>query len=243
MDSRKIKVGVVEDEFIIAEDLKCILKNLDYEVIFNVPSARESKAAMEKELPDILLLDIKLKGEEDGISIAEYIRKNYTTPFIFITANADAQTIKRARNVKPNGYLVKPFQLPDVHAAIEIALSCMDEKNLSSSKPLNILKEVLFVRDRNLMLKVKFDEIIYIEADGNHSILFTSNRKFLISKTLKEVSENLDSERFIRLHKSYIVNTEFITAIGADEVHLNGIQLPIGRAYLQNLHTFFHQID
>ncbi len=120
---RKSKVLIVEDELIIAEDLKEILLELGYRVTGIAKDIEEAKNVLIQEVPDIVLLDIRLRDGDNGIDLAQYIRKNYKLPVIFISSYSDKDTLIRAKQVKPDGYLVKPVEKGDIYSAIEIALS------------------------------------------------------------------------------------------------------------------------
>jgi CheY-like chemotaxis protein len=117
------KVLIVEDEFIIAEDLKEILLELGYRVTGIAKDIEEAKNKLTQEVPDIALLDIRLRAGDDGIDLARFIRKNYKLPIIFITSYSDKDTLNQAKQVKPDGYLVKPIEKGDIFSSIEIALS------------------------------------------------------------------------------------------------------------------------
>src|SRR5436305_5809772 len=103
----KIKVGIVEDEMIIALGLIETLKGIGYEPGKPATNYTEALKMVAEEKPDILLLDIQLSGIRDGIDIATVVRKDYSIPIIFVTANTDAATIARAKEVSPDAYLVK----------------------------------------------------------------------------------------------------------------------------------------
>lgn len=106
----KVKILVAEDELIIAEDIRMMLENLGYEVIGTVPDYTEAIELIDKNPPDVILIDILLAGEKDGIALAETIREKHNLPFIFITSHSDAATVERAKSVHPDGYIVKPFE-------------------------------------------------------------------------------------------------------------------------------------
>src|SRR5690348_12950127 len=107
--SAEIKIGIVEDELIIAEKIKLLLEGMGYLICEPVSSYDEALAMIEKEKPDMLLLDINLNDKKDGIDLAEQVNRQHRIPFIFLTANSDRATIERAKKVNPNAYLVKPF--------------------------------------------------------------------------------------------------------------------------------------
>lgn len=115
------QVLIVEDESIVAADLEERLKTLGYAVPATATSGQEAlqQAAVCK--PDVVLMDIVLRGELDGIQTAQQIRRLHDLPIIFLTSHADPGTLARASSSEPDGYLVKPFQELEIHAAIEMA--------------------------------------------------------------------------------------------------------------------------
>ena len=117
-----IKILVVEDEVIVAEDIGFRLKKLGYIVTATVASGEEAIEKIAENRPDLVLMDIVLKGDMDGVTAAEKIRNRVNIPTVFLTAYADDQTLQRAKLTNPFGYIIKPFQQNDLRVAIEIAL-------------------------------------------------------------------------------------------------------------------------
>lgn len=117
-----LKIMVVEDERITARDIKKSLETLDYTVAAVVSTGEDAieKAALEQ--PDLVLMDIVLKGEIDGIEAANKIRDRYNIPVIFLTAYSDDSTLERAGSSEPFGYLLKPFEDRELHTSIQIAM-------------------------------------------------------------------------------------------------------------------------
>jgi signal transduction histidine kinase len=116
------RILVVEDERIVARDIEKRLKKLGYVVSASVASAEAAIEKVAELRPDLVLMDIRLKGQMDGIEAAEHIRTEYETPVIYLTAYADEATLQRAKATEPFGYIVKPFDERDLHVAIEVAL-------------------------------------------------------------------------------------------------------------------------
>ncbi len=116
------KIMVVEDEWVTADDLRMSLQSLGYTVTSTVSSGEEAIKNAEKDRPDLVLMDIVLKGKMDGIEAASQIRSCYDIPIIYLTAYADEKILERARVTEPFGYIVKPFVNEDLKIAIEIAL-------------------------------------------------------------------------------------------------------------------------
>ncbi|MEL6251183.1 MAG: response regulator transcription factor [Bacteroidota bacterium] len=118
----RIKILVVEDDVFIAQDISEHLTSLDYWVTGVAYQAVEAYEELEKELPDLVLLDINLGKGEDGISIAQHIQKEYQIPFIFLTSYSSSSVLDRAKPTHPMGYIVKPFNEQDLFSSIEIGL-------------------------------------------------------------------------------------------------------------------------
>jgi DNA-binding LytR/AlgR family response regulator len=229
----KIKILIVEDELIIAEDLKDILEGLGYEVCGIAISAREALIFLEEKAPDLALLDIQIKGGRDGIALAEEINEQFHIPFIMLTSHADSKTLTRVKEVHPYGYLVKPFQEKEIRATIEIALANFSKENDKSAKKVDInefvLNDSLFVRTNGMLVKLKLSEITYLEADANYTNVYTQHKKFVIRAILKELEQKLDERFFVRIHKSYMINLSAIEALESHAVHISGKEIPISR--------------
>lgn len=118
-----VKILIVEDEEIVAFDIESTLHNLGYEVCAVVASGEEAIASACTNLPNLVLMDIKLKGTMDGIEAAAEIHKLGNIPIIYLTAYGDKNTLERAKITEPFGYLVKPFEEKELYTAIEIALT------------------------------------------------------------------------------------------------------------------------
>jgi CheY-like chemotaxis protein len=118
----KAQILVVEDEGIIALNVQSSLKSLGYDVPIVVASGEEAIAKAERTRPDLVLMDIMLEGELDGVEAAEQIRERFNIPVIYLTACADDDTLQRARITEPFGYLLKPFEERELHTTIEMAL-------------------------------------------------------------------------------------------------------------------------
>ena len=118
----KARILVVEDDPVISLDVAGALEEFGYEVVGSVPSGKEAIELALAQKPDLILMDINIKGELDGIQTAEAIHKQKPTAVIFLTALADEETLQRARLVGPYGYLIKPFDPAELHSTIDIAL-------------------------------------------------------------------------------------------------------------------------
>jgi PAS domain S-box-containing protein len=123
MESRKLRVLIVEDEGIIARDITHMLEQLGYEVSGEAGTGAEAIELASTTATDLVLMDIKLKGATDGIQTAAEIREQFGIPVVFLTSHADSDTLRRANQTQPFGYVVKPFNEADLKVAVEVGLN------------------------------------------------------------------------------------------------------------------------
>jgi DNA-binding LytR/AlgR family response regulator len=233
---------IVEDEMIIAAKISMQLTGLGYEVTGILPRGEEAIKHVFENHVDILLLDIQLKGNMDGIETAVQIQKLSKVPIIYLTANADEATFDRAKMTKPAGFISKPFKQLDLQRAVELAyLRTIDaeaephDEGLIQEHPPVILSDRIFVRCRERMLKIMLSDILYIEADRNYSRIFTSQKEFLLSTTLKTIEEKLSNQLFVRVHRSYIVNMAHVDEVGDGQVFIEQKGIPLSAGMRENL--------
>lgn len=119
----KLRILIVEDEPVIAENISMYLDNNDFEVSGIAYDSAEAKDQLLNNTPDAAILDINLESEEDGIDIATHINLHSQIPFLFLTSYSDRETLQRAKAVNPSGYIVKPFNEKTLLASLEIAIS------------------------------------------------------------------------------------------------------------------------
>ena len=120
MDKKRILV--VEDERLIAEDIKRTLNRLGYDVTDTVSTGKKALLSIEEDKPDLVLMDIVLAGEMNGITVAEKIRNRYRVPVVYLTAYADHSTLERAKQTEPYGYIIKPFSDREILTIVDIAI-------------------------------------------------------------------------------------------------------------------------
>jgi len=234
--SPEIKIGIVEDELIIAEKIKRLLTGMGYLTCEPVSNYDEAIAMIAKEKPDMLLLDINLGSQKDGIDLAEQINKQYRLPFIFLTANSDRATIERAKKVNPNAYLVKPFNKDELFASIEIAFN-----NYSSTKGLATAaiaspKDFIFIKDGHRFVKLLFDDIVYVESRENYVVIHVKDkRSIIIRSTFTDFITDLPANKFYRTHRGFAIQIGLIENVEPTEVSAHGFKIPISNTYRPGL--------
>ena len=380
----KIRMLVVEDESIVAKDIQQTLIRLGYDVPATASSAQNAYARLEELDPDLVFLDIKLKGDLDGIHIAEHIKQKYDIPVIFLTSFVDKNTLDRAKITEPYGYLVKPFNESDLQTTVEMALykfkkdlqvrenerrfanalanveeailvadtefritflnpkaesitgfgnesaqgmslfklikiegdeyeivnadslgklmkqdevlsikqstitivrdysnikgdfTCSpirDEKNqllgyalvIGSSKsektvaqpivkpteeklveapssPLEnqVIQNSFFVKRGAMLVKVFLENIYWLQAMDNYVIIQTKEDQFVIHATMKDIETKLPPEKFMRVHRSFIIALDKISHMDEGAVVINDKTIPIGKSYKE---VFMNRIN
>jgi len=235
--STPINIFIVEDEMIIAANISLQLSNLGYNITGIVSRGEDALAHIRENKPDIVILDIQLKGKLDGIETAELMLKEYDIPIIYLTANVDETHFERAKGTKPHAFISKPFKKLDLKHAIELTVSRMETKKIDEINEVEkntspfILSECIFVRDHEKMVKINIKDIYYIQADRNYSRIFSKNRECLLVMTLKEIDEKLPNEHFLRIHRSYIVNLSHVDEVAGTHVVVNRKAIPISKTF------------
>jgi DNA-binding LytR/AlgR family response regulator len=232
-----IKILIVEDEMIIGAKVSMFLTELGYEVAGILPRAEEALLQIEENKPDIVLLDIQLKGEMDGIALAKILRTEHQIPVIFLTANFDDATFKRAKEAKPYAFLAKPFKKLDLQRALELTISLLAnqtnpvQKDAASGVDATyILSDRIFVRNKDRMVKILFEAILYIEAERNYCRIFTKNKEYLLTMPMKSLEEQLPTALFQRIHRSHIVNLAQVDEVDENTVFIGQKSLPLSKS-------------
>lgn len=235
-----IRILIVEDNVIIADDMQSMLEEIGYEIVDNVIVYEQAEEVLKTQHVDLVLIDIILASDKTGIDLGKHIRENYDMPFIFVTSNSDRATVENAKTVKPNGYLVKPFEQQDLYTSIEIALSNFSRSDKSSAiaesndnVPMSntVLKDSIFVKKQHLYYRIQFSDIRFIKADNVYLEVNTVDKKFLVRSPLKDYLEKLPKNKFYRAHKSYIVNVDHIDAINSKDIMIKDTLIPISKDF------------
>jgi DNA-binding LytR/AlgR family response regulator len=237
-----IKILVVEDEMIIGAKISMHLTTLGYEVTGIIPRGEEAIRHVEDNTPDIVLMDINLKGTLDGIETATLMQKHADIPIIYLTANTDDATFHRAKPTRPYAFISKPFKQLDLQRAIELTISRMaelqtgkievqeptlDKADNDANNATFILSDRIFVKHKEKMVKVFIEDILYLEADRNYSKIFTKNKEYLLATTLKIMEDKLPIHQFARVHRSFLVNVKQIDEVAENHVILNSKAIPL----------------
>ena len=241
----KTNVLVVEDESIVSKDIQYSLKKLGYNVVGAAATGDKALEIARSEKPDIILMDIMLKGEMNGIETAEIMKSELAIPVIFLTAYADDSTLSKAKVTEPYGYIIKPFKEVDLHTTIEMALY-KHNKNKEVEKERDLLysivenkesKDFIFVKSNSRLVKLNTKDVYYVEALKDYVVINTLDSRYTIHSTMKDIERKLPSDQFTRVHRSYIVRLDKISSIEYPNLHLEKDKkiIPIGGSYRDDL--------
>ncbi|WP_103069818.1 LytR/AlgR family response regulator transcription factor [Aquimarina sediminis] len=230
------KVLIVEDEFSIALDIKISLEKLEYFVVGIASSYTEAMKYASETIMDVVVMDVNISGDKNGIETAEEIYQKYKIPVVFLTAYGDDTTFKDALQTKPFGFLLKPFKIKELSFALQIALQKqVENKREETSITNNKLGDTLFIKDKSQLIKVKMSDILWVEAMDNYTQIITKNKKVVVNMFLKEFYEKMPQDKFLRIHRSYMVALEKIDKIENRFVYVGNKSIPVSKAYKSQL--------
>lgn len=227
------KILIVEDEMIIGANISLQLTTLGYEVSGIIPRGEEALIHIRQNKPDIILMDIQLKGNLDGVQTIQLMQKEFDIPVIYLTANSDDANFNRAKATNPYAFISKPFKKLDLKHAIELVISRLqpvpaaEENNQPDEDAPFILDDCLFVRHQEKMVRVNIQDILFIEAERNYCRIFTKGKEYVLVMTLKEMDDKLPSQHFLRVHRSFIVNMSQIDEIASTHLVIARKAIPI----------------
>ena len=221
MDSN-IKVYIVEDIAISRMSLETMLEENNYTVVGSAATAETAWKQLQTLSPDLILLDINLAGEKNGVWLAQQVRKSLNIPIVYLTAFGDQQTLKEVLQTNPNGYLMKPYQEASLLTTIEIAF-----QNFSETKTDNFI----FIKEKLSKIKLNVNAIYNIKSDGNYLEIVLKDKKHVIRGKLLEFKKELPLNQFLQSHQRYLVNVDKVTMLTKNTVELSEKIIPLSAKY------------
>ena len=227
-----VRILIVEDEMIIAANISLQLTTLGYEVSGIIPRGEEALVHIRQNRPDIILLDIQLKGNLDGVQTAQLMQRDFDIPIIYLTANSDDVNFNRAKATHPQAFISKPFKKLDLKHAIELVINRLQaedkaEPEASSEEAPFVLNDSIFVRHQEKMVKVNIADILFIEAERNYCRIHAKGKEYVLVMTLKDMEEKLPPQHFLRVHRSFIVNVGQVEEIAISHLVIDKKTIPV----------------
>jgi two-component system, response regulator PdtaR len=255
-----VKILIVEDQLIIARDIEALLTDWGYEVVGYAASSSEALLMFDKFQPDLALVDIQIDGTMDGIEVAKSFNATRPIPIVYLTAQADKGTVERAKTSNPSAYLLKPFDERHLQISLELAFDLFVKQQHPSPK-LDVLPHLanatdiklssdiilqnddsIFIKQNYRFVKLKKDELILIEADRNHSYLYTPQHRYIVRMPLTNVLERLHNANLVRVHRSFAVNINYVEDFNDSEITVNSKTVPFTAAFREEFLRNFNVI-
>ncbi len=211
-------VLIVEDEMLIAAEIERALRRLGHAPLDPVSTSDEALDILAREPVELVLMDINIDGDTDGIATALLVRRRFGVPVVFLTAQSDPATFNRAKLARPYGYVLKPFTDDTLRTQVELALftAAQPSERVAMVQPDDQQEAVelppgparfFFVKKGQGYVKLRVEDILYLESLENYVRIFTAQGQFVVYSSLKELETRLP-EAFFRVHRSHIVNLE-----------------------------------
>lgn len=233
-----MNILIVEDEDLYADQLEMLVEKMGYTCPGIADNSADALALVARSQPDVLLMDVHIQGDYDGIELTQRIRQDLPhIPVVFITSITDDMTFRRASRTGRIQFIVKPFSDLQLQRAIELAIQ--DVKTDSTSKESEgttwqndlFLGGHLFVKLGNRLEKIQMQDILFIEADDKHCYLHLPEKRYIVHMSLKLIRDQLDEQLFFQSHRSYLINISRIKTINLDDqvVVFEGKEAPISK--------------
>jgi DNA-binding LytR/AlgR family response regulator len=238
--TRKIRIAIIEDEFVIAEDIHARLEQVGYEVMGIFDREETALPAILENPPDLLLVDIQLSTKSDGVNLVKHVHEQKSIPVVYITANSDQATYERARSTAPQAFLVKPFTPANLLASIDLALFNFAEKKSVDAIERHaavvtaeefVINSCLFIRVNGRFKKIKSEDILFAEASGSYTNIQTVEHRYTVAQNLSQFERKADLLNLIRIHRSYVVNINKVDSFEDSNIYIQNHKLPLSETY------------
>lgn len=265
----QINILIVEDEQLIALELATGLERDGYRVAGIADTFEEALDIFSREVVDIVLMDICIRGKVDGVDTAAELMRLRAVPIVYLSALTDAKTVERVKGTHPAAFLSKPYSMPNVRIAIELALANFAVARgavlggaavggaavvpmaaatsggggtaTGADKEMILqLEDSIFVKNSLVFVKIALKDILYLEADNNYVQLYTPERKFALRVSLGQLLEKIQFKKLVRIHRSYAVNIDRMSSFSDGEVWIGKLALPLGRNYREDFLNKFY---
>ncbi len=253
-----IRILLVEDEAILAMEMSETLEMEGYEVVGTAADGRRALEIFREAQVDLLLCDINIKGDWDGIETVQHLMAVRPVPVIYLTAFSDADTIQRAKSTYPAAYIPKPYNLTSLRISIEMAINnfalrsapslaegpkLVKNDTLPGSPDRDSILQVedaIFIKNNYRFVKITLRDIKYMEAENSYTIINTSDQKIALRMPLSGFLERLAMPRLVRTHRSFAVNLDRVDSFNDYELRIGEQDIPLGRNYKEDFLRHFN---
>ena len=227
-----LDIIIVEDNFSFALELEIIAKKLGHHVIASVDNSGDALIEILDNKPELVLMDIDIKGKLSGIEIAEKL-EHLKIPIIFITSFADDENYDKALNIDYTTYIIKPINQYTLKSAINLLLKTSHGSLANSSSDHKMKKGEVYLKYKNDFYRVLIDDIAIIESERIYCLTKVADGTSFHNRiSLQKYSDYLDAPNFIKPHRSYIININHIQKVNFSEnviIMKDKTNIPISR--------------
>jgi len=211
------------------------IDKLGHELFGVVDNSDDAIAILQTKQPDLILMDINIEGEYDGIELTDMIHQQWKIPVIFISSLQDDYTFRRLQRTNPVSFILKPFSEIQLKRTVQLVV---EQLNTVTNEVFEITENIekksndyIFIKRKKQLEKVNISDIFYIEADGKYAQIYMIDKKYLVRMSQKEVMNRLNSNQFIQTHRSFVVNMEKIKSVDLQDsvIILDNMHVPISR--------------
>ena len=215
----------------------------------------------------MLFRSIHIRGKVDGVDTAAELMRIRPVPVVYLSALTDPRTVERVKGTHPAAFLSKPYSMPNVRIAIELALAnfavargaahgdgssgggaavvqmgpaAVGAAAGADKEMILQLEDSIFVKNNVQFVKIALQDILYLEADNNYVQLYTSERKFALRVSLGQLLEKIQFKKLVRIHRSYAVNIDRMSSFSDGEIWIGKLSLPLGRNYREDFLNKFY---
>ena len=200
----------------IRDSIETALLKQGFKIVGDASDAISALKDIKSLQPDLILIDIQLEGNQDGIDLALDLDR-VQLPYVFLSSQTDPDTIERVKYTNPLGYIVKPFTENGLRTNIELAWH-----KYIDSEP-----QFLTVKHEGRLHRINQNAIQYLKAFDNYCYIVTNTETFLVPHTLKYISEQIESDNFVKSHRSYVVNLKHVQSVNKNSLSFENENIPI----------------
>ena len=224
----------VDDEPLALEKMKGYISKVEYlNLLETFDNGIDAVNYLKTNSVDLIFLDIQME-DFTGIQLLESLKER---PKVILTTAYDQYALK-GYELDVSDYLLKPISFPRFLKSVEKVYNSFDKKEDYTIESIELSKEFIFVKSDYKLQKVRFDDIMYIEGMKDYLRIVTPKKRLMVLQNFKKMEETLPDEKFIRVHKSYIIAINKIESIGKKSLVISDQHIPIGESYKKQFFDF-----
>lgn len=235
IDKGKLRILIVEDDAIIAESIHMHLTALGHAPYQPISNEAEAKKLLDEQEVDIAFLDIRLEDGDEGVALARHIEAHHDLPYIFLTAYTDDRTLAEVGEVRPSGFIVKPFQKNELKAAIAVASAMKKPKDKApaTSPYMAGQEDHVFINIGGQWERVETADILFLKSAHVYTEIHTTSGKKVTRRSLSQLVEELEPHGIMRVHRSIGVNLRKVSMFDSHVLRIGDHEFAISASYKQ----------